>query len=114
VKILFSLEIVQKKTKSKANSAAISGFLCKKYYKRIISLLEGATRSFLRNGQNLVFWGPRSFQFDLEMNINIYCMHYIIREDYWRPLRAASNFFFSKKSGQTYKQTNKQTHTQTG
>jgi hypothetical protein len=35
---------------------------------------------------NLVFWGPRSFQFDLEkMNINIYCMHYIIREDYWRP-----------------------------
>jgi hypothetical protein len=25
--------------------------------------------------------GPRSFQFDLEMNINIYCMHYIIRED---------------------------------
>ena len=29
----------------------------------------------------LVFWGPRSFQFDLEMNINIYCMHYIIRED---------------------------------
>ena len=30
---------------------------------------------------NLVFWGPRSFQFDLEMNINIYCMHYIIRED---------------------------------
>ena len=33
----------------------------------------------------LVFWGPRSFQFDLEMNINIYCMHYIIREDYWRP-----------------------------
>jgi hypothetical protein len=34
---------------------------------------------------NLVFWGPRSFQFDLEMNINIYCMHYIIREDNWRP-----------------------------
>jgi hypothetical protein len=33
----------------------------------------------------LVFWGPRSFQFDLEMNINIYCMHFIIREDYWRP-----------------------------
>ena len=29
VKILFSLEIVQKKTKSKSNSAAISGFLCK-------------------------------------------------------------------------------------
>ena len=27
---------------------------------------------------NLLFWGPRSFQFDLEMNINIYCMHYII------------------------------------
>ena len=34
---------------------------------------------------NLVFWGPRSFQFDLEMNINICCMRYIIREDYWRP-----------------------------
>ena len=25
-----------------------------------------------------------------EMNNNIYCMHFI-REDYWRPLRAASN-----------------------
>jgi hypothetical protein len=35
--------------------------------------------------ESLVFWDPRSFQFDLEMNINIYCMHYIIREDYWRP-----------------------------
>ena len=35
--------------------------------------------------ENLVFWGPRSFQFDLEMNINIYYMHYIIKEDYWRP-----------------------------
>ena len=35
--------------------------------------------------KHLVFWGPRSFQFDLEMNINIYCMHYIIKEDYWRP-----------------------------
>ena len=34
---------------------------------------------------NLVFWGPRSFQFDLEMDINIYYMHYIIKEDYWRP-----------------------------
>jgi hypothetical protein len=34
---------------------------------------------------HLVFWGPRSFQFDLEMNFNIYCMYYIIREDYWRP-----------------------------
>ena len=33
----------------------------------------------------LLFWGPRSFQFDLEMNINNYYMHYIIREDYWRP-----------------------------
>jgi len=32
VKILFSLEIVKKKTKSKSNSAAISGFLCNKYY----------------------------------------------------------------------------------
>ncbi len=29
----------------------------------------------------LVFWCPRSFQFDLEMNINIYCIYYIIRED---------------------------------
>ncbi len=41
-----------------------------------------------RNGHNtthLVFWGPRSFQFDLEININIYYMHYIIKEDYWRP-----------------------------
>ena len=25
------------------------------------------------------------FQFDLEMNINIYCMRNIIREDYWWP-----------------------------
>ena len=40
---------------------------------------------FAAGMQNLVFWGPRSFKFDLEMNINIYCMHYIIREDYWRP-----------------------------
>ena len=40
---------------------------------------------FLGDGSYLVFWGPRSFQFDLEMNINIYCMHYIIKEDYWRP-----------------------------
>ena len=55
----------------------------------------------------IVFWGPRSFQFDLEMNYNIYCMHYIIREDYWRPLRAASNYlFFSKKAD---RHTNKQT-----
>ena len=46
VKILFSLEIVQKKTKSKANSAAISGFLSKKYYKRIISLLESAENAY--------------------------------------------------------------------
>jgi len=46
VKILFSLEIVQKKTKSKANSAAISGFLSNKYYKRIISLLESAENAY--------------------------------------------------------------------
>ena len=46
VKILFSLEIVQKKTRSKSNSAAISGFLCKKYYKRIISPLEGAENAY--------------------------------------------------------------------
>ena len=38
-----------------------------------------------RAASNLVFWGPISFQFDLEMNINICCMHCIIREDYWRP-----------------------------
>ena len=44
------------------------------------------THIHTRLGQtNLVFWGPRSFQFDLEMNINIYCMYYIIIEDYWRP-----------------------------
>ena len=46
VKKLFSLEIVQKKTKRKSNSAAISGFLCKKYYKRIISPLEGAENAY--------------------------------------------------------------------
>ena len=40
---------------------------------------------FIALTYHLVFWGPRSFQFDLEMNINIYCMHYIIKEDYWRP-----------------------------
>jgi hypothetical protein len=45
VKILFSLEIVQKKT-NKSNSAAISGFLCNKYYKRIISPLEGAENAY--------------------------------------------------------------------
>ena len=62
----------------------------------------------------LVFWGPRSFQFDLEMNINIYCMHYIIKEDYWRPQRAASYYlFFSKKADiHTYKQTNTHTNKQ--
>ena len=52
----------------------------------------------------LVFWGPRRFQFDLEMNNNIYCMHFIIRVDYWWPLRAAI-IFFQKKSGQTNTQT---------
>jgi hypothetical protein len=39
-------------------------------------------------------------------------MHFIIREDYWRPLRAASNYcFFKKKSGQTNKHTHKHKHT---
>ena len=36
-----------------------------------------------RDPRNLVFWGPRSFSI---WNNNIFCMHYIIREDYyWRP-----------------------------
>jgi hypothetical protein len=39
-------------------------------------------------------------------------MHFIIREDYWRPLRAASNYFFLKKK-RTDKHANKQTYTQT-
>ena len=57
---------------------------------------------------NLVFWGPRIFQFDVEMNNNIYCILYIIREDYWRPERAASNYlFFKKKNGHTNKHTKK-------
>ncbi len=60
---------------------------------------------------NLVFWGPRSFQFDLEININIYYMHYIIREDYWRPQRAASNYLFFSKKTDTH--TNTHTHKQT-
>ena len=52
VKILFSLGMVQKKTKSKSNSAAISGFLCNKYYKQIISMLEGAENAYqLRSDQ---------------------------------------------------------------
>jgi hypothetical protein len=46
VKILFSLEIVLKKAKRKSNSAAISGFLCNKYYKRAISPLEGAENAY--------------------------------------------------------------------
>ena len=37
-------------------------------------------------------------------------MHFIIREDYWRPLRAASYYFFFKKSEQTDTQTHTQTH----
>jgi hypothetical protein len=44
------------------------------------------------------------FQFDLEMNTNIYCMHFIIREDYWRQ----QLFVFSKNNP------NKQAHTHTG
>ena len=46
VQILFFLEIVQKKTKSESNSAAISGFLCNKCYKRIISPLKGAKNAY--------------------------------------------------------------------
>ena len=36
-------------------------------------------------------------QFDLEMNNHIKCMHYIIRENYWRPSRAATNYLFFQK-----------------
>ena len=54
----------------------------------LIGALKGAPTGSLNRGTflcpgrgtfALVFWGPRSFRFDLEMNINIYCMHYIIR-----------------------------------
>ena len=47
--------------------------------------LDDPRSRFAVSKEYLVFWGPRSFQFDLEMNINIYCMHYIIIQDYWRP-----------------------------
>ena len=58
--------------------------------------------------ENSVFWGQRSFQFDLEMNINIYFMHYIIREDKITgspsgPL--AIIYFFQKKRTYKHKQT---------
>ena len=44
------------------------------------------------------------FQFDLEMNSNIYRMHFIIREDYWRPFWVAGSYlFFSKKADSTYR-----------
>ena len=78
VKILFSLEIVQKKTRSKSNSAAISGFLCKKYYKRFISPLEGAENAyqlrpdilsgwFLRNGRWLEPFSVHYYQTNLSL-----------------------------------------------
>ena len=60
---------------------------------------------------NLVFWGPRSFQFELEMNFNIYCMHYILLEKITGgpsgPL--AIILFFQKSGQQTHTHTNKHT-----
>ena len=63
VQILFFLEIVQKKTKSESNSAAISGFLCNKCYKRIISPLKGAKNAYqLRPDQwSLVLMSGETF-----------------------------------------------------
>ena len=58
----------------------------------------------------VVYFGAQEvFQFDLDMNNNINCTHYIFREDYWWPLRAASKKFFQKKADiQTHKHTHKQ------
>ncbi len=59
--------------------------VCVRHAQKIAKLFFSVRITQLPFKLNLVFWGPRSFQFDLEMNINIYCMHYIIKEDYWRP-----------------------------
>ena len=56
---------------------------------------------------NLVFWGPRSFQFDLEMKINIFVCTILIEKITGGPSGPlAIIYFFQKK--RTHKHTYKQ------